>query len=416
VRSPDHPSRTLPLERVIALALDKHHLDPRSHGVDVPAIIDDLLGLHATVPTSPDLQLRARMPSFARTQLDELLDGGRAARVSCMRRTLFIESARTVPLVLAATRELRLRDRDRFLAVSGWTPRRYQRMAARVAAALAGRALDARQLRDAVGAAEPLSPVLIVMCDEGRLVRWSGANGWRSSRPRYRRFDEALPDVRLEAWAEDAAVRELVDRYIRRYGPVTEADVAWWTGLRRPAVRAAIDSLDDLVRVRVEGLRGVFLLHGADVPPAERTGASPRPTMSLLPVLDPYLQSHHERTRFVASRHRRFVIDSSGNMTSVILLDGRLAGVCDLVAHPAELRLCFFDAVETATRRGVHSLAIDVAAFVTGDAVPVVKVDRMTPLTDRSAGRFRSPLGEDRAAERPWRPLSQAPGSRSSRR
>jgi hypothetical protein len=29
---------------------------------------------------------------------------------------------------------------------------------------------------------------------------------------------------------------------------------------------------------------------------------------------------------------------------------------------------------------------------MTADDVPVVEVDRMAPLTDRSAGRFRSPL------------------------
>jgi hypothetical protein len=362
----------------------------------VPAIIEDLLGLHATVPSSPGLQLRARMPTFAHARLDALLDGGRAARVACMRRTLFIESTRTVPLVLAATRELRLRDMDRFLAAHGWTPRRYERMADRVAAALAGRALDARQLRDAVGADEPLSPVIIVMCDEGRLVRWSGASGWRSTRPRYRCFDEALPDVRLDTWDERAAVRELVDRYTAHYGPVTEADIAWWTGLRRPAVRAAIASLDHLVRVRVEGLQGVFFLHGTDVSRVERDGASNERTMSLLPVLDPYLQGYRDRTRFVHSRDRPFVIDASGNTTSVILLDGRVAGIWDLVADLAELRLCFFDAVDTRTRRRVHALAANVAAFMTADAIPVVEVDRAAPLTDRSAGRFRSPLSGEK--------------------
>lgn len=396
MRSPD-PSLTLPRERVIALALDKHHLGAPSRGDDVPAIMDDLLGLHATVPSSPDLQLRARMPTFARAQLDELLDAGRAARVACMRRTIFIESAQTVPLVLAATRELRLRDRDRFQVANGWTPRRYRRMGDRVAAALAGRALDARQLRVAVGAAEPLSPVIIVMCDEGRLVRWSGTGGWRSTRPRYRLFDEALPNVRPDAWGEGAAVRELVDRYIGRYGPVTEADIAWWTGLRTPAVRAAIASLDHLVPVRVEGLQGVFSLHEPDVLEAERTGASRERTMSLLPVLDPYLQGYRNRARFVDSRHHRFVIDSSGNATSVILLDGRVAGVWDLVADPTpELRLCFFNAVDARTRRRVHARATDVAAFVTDHAVPVVEVDRMVPLTDQSAGRFRSPLSGER--------------------
>jgi hypothetical protein len=100
-----------------------------------------------------------------------------------MRRTLFIESAELVPFVFAATRKLTSRGLERFLAANGLTPRRYERIAERVAAELAGRALDAHKLRDAIAATEPLSPVITVMCDQGRLVRWKGTGGWRSARP-----------------------------------------------------------------------------------------------------------------------------------------------------------------------------------------------------------------------------------------
>jgi hypothetical protein len=33
---------------------------------------------------------------------------------------------------------------------------------------------------------------------------------------------------------------------------------------------------------------------------------------------------------------------------------------------------------------------------MTADAIPVVEVDRAAPLTDRSAGRFRSPLSGEK--------------------
>lgn len=147
--------------------LTKQHLGAGSAGADVLQVADDLLGLHATVARSPYLQLRARMRTFAPAQLEALLDAGRAAKLACMRRTLFIESAELVPLVFAATRKLTARGRERFLAANGLTPRRYERIADRVAAQLAGRALDAHQLRDAIAATEPLSPVIIVMCDQG---------------------------------------------------------------------------------------------------------------------------------------------------------------------------------------------------------------------------------------------------------
>lgn len=181
-----------------------------SAGVDMLAVIDDLVGLHATGALSPYLQRRTRKRAFAAEEPDEVLDAGAAARVGCMRRTLFIESARLVPIVFAATRELTVCGRERYLAANGLSERRYEELAARVAEALVGRALDARELRDAIGSAERLSAVILVMCDEGRVVRWKGARGWRSARPTYRRFDKATPAVRLDSWTGQAAVRELV--------------------------------------------------------------------------------------------------------------------------------------------------------------------------------------------------------------
>lgn len=239
--------------------LDKQHLGAGSVGSEVLPVVDDLLGLHATVAASPYLQLRARMRAFIPGQLDRLLDAGAAAKLACMRQTVFIESAELVPLVFAATRGLAAPGRDRFLAASGLTPRCYERLAGQVETALAGRALDARELRAAVGATQRLSPVIIVMCDQGRLVRWRGSGGWASARPRYRRFAEALPQIRLDDWEQADAVRALAGRYVRRYGPVSENDAAWWTGLSKATVRPALASVPDLATVTVDGWPGTFL-------------------------------------------------------------------------------------------------------------------------------------------------------------
>lgn len=392
---PRRSSGSHPLRRdaVVALTLRKQHLAPGSGADSVGRVLDDLLGLHATVPLSPYLQLRARMRAFAPEALDRVLDGGGAAKLGGMRRTLFVESAELVPLVFAATRGLRLRDRDRFLAVSGLRPRRYERLAERIVSAVTGRALDASELRDAIGAEEPLSPVIIVMCDEGRLVRWKGGGGWRSARPRYRLFHEALPGVRLDTWEERAAVRALIERYVRRYGPVGEADIAWWTGLSKTAVREALASIEDVLPATIEGLEGEFLLHEADLGALRRPTAPRAGHVSLLPVLDPYLQGYRDRERCVDPAHLPFVVDRGGNATSVILVGGRVAGVWDLVRRPSpELRLFFLGPLDAGTRRRVRSHATDLAAFLSDGPAAVVETTGMTPLSGRTAGGFQSPL------------------------
>jgi hypothetical protein len=373
--------------------LHKHHLRAESAGGDVTGVLDDLLGLHATVARSPYLQLWARIRAFTPHQLDALLDDGRAAKVACMRRTLFIESAELVPLVFAATRSLSFRGRGRFLAARGLTPDRYEHVAARIKAALEGRALDARQLRDFVAVREPLPPVIIVMCDEGRLARWKGTGGWQSGRPTYRRFEEALPTVRLDAWDEGAARRELIARYVRRYGPVRERDIAWWTGLGKAAVSEAVASLPCLVHAAVEGLEGAFLIHEAEVSDGQRPAVPPTREVALLPVLDPYLQGYRDRERCLEPRHHPFVVDRGGNVTSVILVDGRVAGVWDLVTKPSpELRLLFFDSPGASARRRLGALAAELAGFLAGAAIPVAEFTHMQPLASGSPGRFLSPL------------------------
>ena len=84
-------------------------------------------------------------------------------------------------------------------------------------------------------------------------------------------------------------------------------------------------------------------------------------------------------------------------MTSVILIDGRAAGVWDFVAKPSpELRLFFFTAPDAQTRRVVHSLAAELAQTLTDGPSRVVERDHMTPLTQGTAGSFLSPLKDPR--------------------
>lgn len=378
---------------VLGWTLRRQHLAEGTSGDDVLSVIEDLLGLHATMTLSSYLQLHARTTGFVAAQLDSLLDEGRAARVGCMRRTLFIETAELVPLVLAATRSLSLRA-VRYLEANGLTTEQYSSLAERIVSALTGRAMTVRQLTAAIGADQRLSPVVTVLCDESRLLRWRGRQGWRSGQPAYRRFDEVLPGAVPSARETPAAVQELVARYVARYGPVTESDITWWSGLRRVTVREAVDvstSAGTLVPVTVQDLDGAFLVMATDL---ETAVAAPPPAdeVSLLPVLDPYLQSHADRTRFVGPAHLPYVVDRGGNATSVVLAGGRVVGVWDHVQAPTpEARLLFFEPPAGGLRRRVVRAAGELAAFLTGTELPVVECTHMEPLA-RSTGAFLSPL------------------------
>lgn len=214
--SDDAAAPVLRREAVIASMLRKQHLARGARADRVSTVLTDLIGLHATHPRSPYLQLRARIGSFADRDLDVLLDSGSAAKIACMRGTLFIESAELIPMLLAATRSLMARGHDRYLADNGLNRRRYEQLARRIEEALAdGAALDGRQLRAALGADDAVPAVVHVLCDEGRLVRWKGKRGWDGPTQTYRLFGQAVCAVRAQAWDESHALRELVRRYVR---------------------------------------------------------------------------------------------------------------------------------------------------------------------------------------------------------
>jgi winged helix DNA-binding protein len=65
--------------------------------------------------------------------------------------------------------------------------------------------------------------------------------------------------------------------------------------------------------------RAPFLIHEDDVVDAQRRLDSPRKEVSLLPVLDPYLQGYRDRERCVDPRHLPFAVDRGGNPSSGVV-------------------------------------------------------------------------------------------------
>jgi hypothetical protein len=356
----------------------------------------DLVGLHATVAANPYLHLFVRLPGFTRPALDhELYERRSLARVRCMRGTLFLLPLDLLPIAWSATRELALGPSTKYLAAQGFTLRSFERWATRVDAALVGRAMSAAQLRAELGARREvaLAALLNQMCDEGRLLRDRPVAGWRDAHSTYVRLAEALPQVNLDRHEPGQASTLLVERYVARYGPVTLDDIAWWTGLGKQRCRAALHALGtELTAVHLREWAGEHWVLRADVDRL-RQATRPRPTqVSLLAALDPYTVGFRRRTRLLDPDRQHFVYDRGGNATSVVLVDGRVAGVWDVLIADGALGFFPFQTLRRPVADQIRVQLGRMGSFLTGTTVEVRSVEEMAPLTERRAGWVLKPL------------------------
>ncbi len=165
------------------------------------------------------------------------------------------------------------------------------------------------------------SRMLLTLAVEGRVVRGRPRGTWLSNQYRWSTMERWLGAPLAELPVAEAQ-RDLARRWLARFGPATEADLAWWTGWTLRDTRAAIAAAG-AVPVEVEGVgMGVsaFVL-----PTISNTTTDPGPWVALLPALDPTTMGWTVRDWYLGP-HREALFDTAGNAGPTIWSDGRIVG------------------------------------------------------------------------------------------
>ena len=226
-------------------ALIRQHLAPDARDASVVQVTRDVAGLHATSAATPYLSLFNRVSGFEQGDLEQALYKDRSlARVRCVRRTIYIHSTDLLPIVMATTAPMVVKASRRYMVVRGVSLDEYGMLAEEIRQLLVGTEMTAPAIRAALGTAADVSAVLNLMCDDGILVRGRPERGWKDQRHRYALFCEWFPNVDLGRMSAEEATIEIVRRYMAAFGPVTEEDVAWWTGLGRRRYGRLLRSLE----------------------------------------------------------------------------------------------------------------------------------------------------------------------------
>ena len=327
-------------ERRSRLAI-RHRLAPGHLAADALDVAHSLVALHATDPPTVVLSARARTLGLTTDAVERALHEDRSLiRVMAMRRTLWVVPRALLPAVLAGAADRVAESERRRLIKEVERAGLHDDGAAWLDAAstqvlevigtdeLTSSALRERapllegQLEYGVGRswgsiASVAPRVLTILCAEGRVLRATNDGGWYVSRPRYAAAGHWLGHP-VEERSTDEAVDELVEAWLRSFGPGTVDDLVWWLGSTKARVRGALSRLG-AVAVGLDDGTGYLLPDDLDVVEA------PEPWVALLPVLDPTTMGWKDRDWYVGE-HRWLLFDSAGNAGATIWCDGAIVG------------------------------------------------------------------------------------------
>jgi hypothetical protein len=338
-----HPTITT-AQRRARLAV-RHHLAPAHAAATIEAAAHDQVGLHATDPTTVHISAWARIPGLERATVERALyDDRTLVRMIGMRRTLFIEPIELAPVVhVACAPSIVPRERRR---LEGWlveaevtdAPRPWlARVEDATVAAIerlgSGTAAELTKVVPELAIQIPISVgkvyqgtvgvstrVLFLLAMDGRISRGRPRGTWVSSQYRWEPMHRWVDmEARSAALTEASAQADLVERWLRAYGPGTTDDLRWWSGWTLGAVRRALAVLDTVEVALEDGSTGLVMAD--DLEPE----ATPDPWIALLPSLDPTIMGWTSRDWYLAP-HRPALFDRNGNAGPTIWLDGRVVG------------------------------------------------------------------------------------------
>lgn len=373
-------------ERRARLAL-RHALAPDARVQAPEAATEAMTVLHATEPPTVYLSLWARVTGLSIADVDRALYDDRSlVKQLAMRRTLFVFPRDLLPAawgsasarVAAAHRARLAKDVTLGLGTDGaaWLETAMRATLERLAD---GAALSAAELRDQVpelagrlemapgkayGGNIPVAPrVLTQLGLEAQIVRGRNGGHWRTSRPQWTAMPTWLGDV-PEPLSEPAGYAEIVMRWLRTFGPGTEADLAWWLGATKGAVRRALADVE-AVQVSLDGDDTGWVLPD-DLEPVPDVGS----WVALLPVLDPTVMGWKERG-FYLGEHGPALFDRNGNAGTTAWVDGRIVG-CWVQDADGTVRVVLLEEIGERSRRALDDEAARLTQWLGGQPVSTV--------------------------------------------
>jgi hypothetical protein len=384
------PALSTDWSRVLALRLHRHHLAERTTPDRLVDVVGEMVGLHAQVMSSAELQAAARIDGLRPDDVRDALAAQRSlVKAWSFRGTIHLLTPDDLAdfVVAAATRErwheavwLRFvemteADVERLIRAVGDILTDEPMTRADLADAVAQRLDDpalAGRLRSGWGTflgAPAQRGELIFGPNDGRNVTFVHPSRWLD-RP------IALAE-RPDAGEPIGAFGRMVGRFLVTF-PGSSRDMIgrWWGAARASLVTDAISRVPvDLAQIEVDGVRAWTRRVDLDAVAAQEPFVGVR----LLPGFDPFTNELPRRVESVLPvDHHEDVYRTAGWVTPLVLVDGRIGGTWELTgnARRGVVNVVRWRSWKRTARRELEAEIDRVAAFLDRPlAVELTKVD-----------------------------------------
>ena len=326
--------------QVNAFRLLRHHLLVRAPKKDLSQVVGDIGGAQAQLMSAADLQISVRADCAVQDVRAALWKHKSLVKTWLMRGTLHLIPADDLPLYAAAMSTRWIRINKSWLKLIHLSEPELLKLVAEIGEVLDGNPLTREEIVKAVGKGHSARVHEVLRSGWGGMLKPAARNGLLCFGPsRGQSVTFVRPEKWLGSWRKvdpDATLIEVARRYLRAFGPAGKLDFARWWGNWPGVGTAAWAGLEsELIPVSIEGTRAQML--ASDLDSIAKTPATP--SVQLLPLFDPYLLGHVNRDHLYAAVHRSRVSRTSGWISAVVLVDGRVAGTWSHVAAKNVLRI-----------------------------------------------------------------------------
>jgi hypothetical protein len=295
-----------------------------------------LVGMQAQAPFPPYFGLWTRLINFRPEELSELIENRNAVRLSLMRSTIHLVTAKdAIELrpILQSVQDRAFYTASRHgPALAGLDMKGLLKLSRKFVEERPLTFTGLGKLLEKTYAGRPVDSLGYAARTHFAMIQVPPRGVWeKSGQPAHTTIEKWLG----RSVGTETSPDPMILRYIAAFGPASARDAQVWSGL--PRLADVFERLRPrLVTFRDEKGRELF-----DLSKAPRPDADTKVPVRFLPEYDNVLLSHADRTRIVSEDDRKYLFGGGGVLTSTILVDGFVHGSWKIVrkARSASLEI-----------------------------------------------------------------------------